>query len=236
MAGPVNHASGTSGATAVGDLVVDITASTVGNSMIVLVGEQTASGATFAVTDNGGNAYTEDASQKVTSKSYAYVFRAPVTTSATQVTITVTGATGYITADVFEQAGLASTPLDVTGVGPAAETDSNAPSIATSTATAQADEIAYAIIVADNGDITLSAVTAGWTTEAAVAASGDTQFSAYQELSAVADTLTYAGTLSTSAYWGGIIVTYKLSASPPPSASAGAWGGGVAMAAGAAWS
>ena len=169
------------------------------------------------VTDSASNKWVRAAAVTQGTQADGEIWYATGAASVSMVTVTVTGASA-LALTVLDVAGASPAPLDKTAV---LSGSSATPSTGTTTATAQANEIAVGGI-GWNGTATPSGQTAGYTPTAvrqSTASGAATGEQAAWKMLTAAGTQTYAAALSSSMAWTGAIATFKVGTSPVPTIS-----------------
>lgn len=179
-----------------------------------------------SITDTRGNAYTMNAVRQNagTTGLMVVVASAKISTALApgdQVTVTQNVASTYHAMQVYEFDNFATSSwVDATATGSSSGTQISTPSTAP---TAQANETLFA--AAAFGDTTASLTSApGWSDSAEIEATGTKHKSLAVAVEDVSQTgaYAYAGTVSASEQWVGVLVTFKTTTSPtsPPPATA----------------
>jgi len=169
------------------------------------------------VTDSASNTWARAAAVTQGTQADGEIWYATGAASVSNVTVTVTGASA-LALTVLDVAGASPAPLDKTAV---LSGSSATPSTGTTTATAQANEIAVGGI-GWNGTATPSGQTAGYTPTAvrqSTASGAATGEQAAWKILTAAGTQTYGAALSSSIAWTGAIATFKVGTSPLPTIS-----------------
>lgn len=196
---------------------------TVGNTIIAIVTSDgnTASQVT-SLTDSKGNTWTKDAETvdvAQATKRYVSVWRAPITTGGTGLTVTVNydSASSNNSGICFQEWSSASAFTKDQTAGGGSTTGTTSPTTSTTGATTVASELVVGGFVSNSTQASFTAG-AGYSNASFVAVSNA---SACMESKTVAATGTQVatGTFGTSRAYGAIIITYSEGSAPPASNS-----------------
>jgi hypothetical protein len=209
----VHSASASNGTTSSTTLTFTITSTTAGNSIILVLGWQGASGTTVTA-KLGSTSLTANFSEQNTTYTGRCAFFSLDNIASGQTTVTVTfSAASYSAGWVYEVSGLLSTGSYDQHAGATASTGTAASSGNTGTL-ANASEICFGAINDFSGGA-ITGPSSPWTNQAnqTFYTSSDINFVNGYNIVSATTALAYAGTLTTSNYWCAAIATYQAGSS-----------------------